>query len=188
MCSSDLEVFWDSLTFNSGILSTYGEDWAVRVIDMVHETEYLVEQLGYFALDLLKSTGYVTSNNRKQEFKRQKAAKKAAQDQAFYRLDIPFRQWLEKIDPTQDSMNNVCNEWRERAKEIVRSLGEELVYLGGPRAMTGRYLKEERAGGNENLYTAPKAYNQFLQRIKVTSIRKEENIVEKESQESQRIC
>lgn len=32
------------------------------------------------------------------------------------------------------------------------------------------------------------AYNQFLQRIKVTSIRKEENIVEKESQESQRIC
>ncbi len=80
-------------------------------------------------------------------------------EQAFFRLDIPFRSWLEKIDPEKDEMGIVCDQWWEQAKSIVRILGRELVEQAGVRAIVGRVVTENK---KQQRYTAPEAFNRFL--------------------------
>lgn len=150
------DVFTDSIRVNLNILTSIGESWINRIIELIAATEKLVDQLGELAQNLAKATGNTDGSREKT----------AAKEQAYFRLDTPFRRWLEKIDPSQDSMQNSCDQWLEQARKIVRGIGEELVAQSGPQAIVGRYIKEKIKGKDvENLYTAPKAFNRFLYRI-----------------------
>ncbi len=72
---------------------------------------------------------------------------------------MPFRKWLEEIDPVRDEMVTVCDQWWEQAKSIVRGLGKEIVEQAGPQAFVGRTIRENK---KEQRYTTPEAFNQFL--------------------------
>lgn len=147
------DVFADSLSFNADLLTTLGENWVNRIIDMIGKTEELVRQIGYLAQNLAKAAGDSDGSSQKQ----------AAQEQAYFLLDSPFRRWLEAIDPERDSINDTCTQWWEQAKIIIRHFGEELVNQTGPQAIVGRYVKEKEKGKDvERRYTAPEAYNRFL--------------------------
>lgn len=150
------DVFGDSLSFNANLLTKLGASWVDRIIDLIGKTEELVNQVGYLARNLVKAAGDADGNGERN----------AAKEQAYFRIDEPFRLWLEGIDPEQDSMNDSCIQWLEQAKEIILNLGKELVRQSGPQSITGRYVIE-RVKGNEVelLYTAAKAYNQFRNRI-----------------------
>lgn len=150
------DVFADSLSFNSDLLTTLGEDWVSRIIAMIGNTEELVRQVGYLAQNLAKAAGDSNGNSRRQ----------AAEEQAYYLLDTPFRRWLEEIDPKRDSINEKCNEWWNQAKQIIHDLGRELVTRSGLQAIVGRYVKEKDKGKDvERRYTAPEAYNRFVYMI-----------------------
>lgn len=146
------DVFSDSLSFSAGLLIDLGADWVSRIIDEIEITERLVGQAGYLAQRIARAAGDDDGGNQKN----------AAREQAYFRLDEPFRRWLESIDPEGDrEMREICEEWWDQAKRIVRDLGRELVEQSGPQAFVGRNVKEK---GKEDAhrYTAPEAYNRFL--------------------------
>ena len=92
-----------------------------------------------------------------------------AQEQCYYRLDVPFRQWLLTIDPDikLKEQRELRSVWRSQAKKIALDLGYELVKQGGTVALVGRKVKEKRGKKEEyHYYCAPKAFNQFLYELK----------------------
>jgi CRISPR system Cascade subunit CasA len=143
------DIFSDSISLNAGLLTSLGVDWVNRIIEELENTEKLVQQVGRLAQNLAKAAG--NDDGRKQ--------KEAAKEQAYFRLDIPFRKWLEEIDPEMDEMITVFDQWWEQAKRIVLDLGKELVEQAGPRAFVGRVITENK---REQRYTAPEAFNRFL--------------------------
>jgi CRISPR system Cascade subunit CasA len=143
------DVFSDSISLNAGLLTDLGADWVNRIIDEIDTTDKLAQKVGRLAQNLAKAAG--NADGKKQ--------KDAAKEQAYFRLDIPFRKWLEEIDPERDEMGTVCDQWWEQARRIVLDLGKELVEQAGPRAFVGRIVTENK---KEQRYTAPEAFNHFL--------------------------
>lgn len=149
------DVFSDSIAMSATLLTDLGENWVSRIISEINTTEQLVEQVGYLAQDLAKAAGDADGSSQK----------KAAKEQAYFRLNAPFRQWLERIDPERDSMEEVCEKWWKEARRIVQALGQELVNQSGQQAFVGRVIREKIKGKEvERRYTAPKAYNSFTYR------------------------
>ena len=144
------DVFDDSISFNADLLTALGADWINRIIDEVDTSEKLVEHIGWLAQNLAKAEGDADGH----------AQRNAAREQAYFRLDAPFRRWLEAIDPNRDRMDDVSERWWTQAKRITRNLGKELVGQCGPQAFIGR--SEITKSGEEIRHTAPQAYNLFL--------------------------
>jgi CRISPR system Cascade subunit CasA len=155
--SSIDDVFADDLFMNSSLFSNLGDDWVSRIISELGTTEQLVKTLGTLAENLGKAAGYGDIE----------AMKKSAVEQAYFNLDIPFRRWLEEIDPVRDEDNKdeKCKQWWEEEQRIIRNLGRDLIEQSSPQAFTGRELTEKIKGKDvKRLYTAPKAHNEFLKR------------------------
>jgi CRISPR system Cascade subunit CasA len=147
------DVFSDSLSFNSDLLSSLGEHWIELIINEVAITEKLVDQVGRLAQTLAQASGERDGFDKRD----------IAREQAYFRLDIPFRQWLQNISPDKDSMNDVTVKWWEQARKIIRELGRELVNQASPQAFVGRAKTDEKTGRTYR-YCAAEAYNQFLYR------------------------
>lgn len=147
------DVFSDSITFSGEMLTALGESWVNRIIGEIETTDRLVDQVGQLARNLIKASGNAETNGQRN----------TAKEQAYYRINQPFRRWLERIDPHKDDdkKDELCNQWWEQAKGIIQGLGKEMVNQSGPQAFAGRVEKDERTG-KEYRYTAPEAYNRFL--------------------------
>jgi len=143
------DVFSDSISFSARLLTTLGVEWVARIIDEIQTTEKLVQQVGRLAQDLAKAAGNADGKNQRD----------AAREQAYFRLDLAFRKWLEEINPDEDDMVIVCERWWEQARSIVRKIGRELVEQAGPQAFVGRVISENK---KERHYSAPEAFNHFL--------------------------
>ncbi len=107
--------------------------------------------MGFLAQNLAKAAAETDGINQKN----------MAKEQAYFRLDMPFRRWLQNIEPEQDNMDEICTMWWEEEKTIIRKLGEELVNQSGPQAFVGR-VKADGRTNNIYRYCAAEAYNQFL--------------------------
>ncbi len=147
------DVFSDSLSFNLDLLTDLGEDWTMRIVDEISTADRLVFQVGLLAQNLARASGDSDGN----------AQKNMAMEQGYFRLDMPFRRWLEGIDPKRDSINESCARWWEQEKQVIRSLGRELINQASPQAFVGRIKVDER-NNREYRYNAPEAYNRFLYR------------------------
>ncbi len=153
--SSVNDVFSDSITFSGEILTALGESWVNRIIGEIETTDRLVDQVGQLDQNLVKASGNADTNGQRN----------TAKEQAYYRINQPFRRWLASIDPQKDDdkKDELCSQWWEQAKGIIQDLGKEMVNQSGPQAFAGRVEKDERTG-REYRYTAPEAYNRFLYR------------------------
>jgi CRISPR system Cascade subunit CasA len=146
------DVFADSLTFNAGILKTLDdgqEGWTDRIISELGGTEKWVKVVGELAARVVNASGGDGAG-----------ARVYAREQAYFRLDEPFRRWLVSIEPERDDMDEKSLEWRKIAQSIIRKLGDELYRGAGKQAFAGR-----------NGISAPKAYNYFLGATSITSIK-----------------
>ena len=146
------DVFSDSISFNSELLSDLHRDWIPRIIDELETTENLVRHVGILAQNIAKAAGNKYGHAEREHGL---AQRHDASSQAYYRLDQPFRKWLESIEPkienTGKMMDDKCGEWWGESQSIVRSLGKEIVSNCSPQALTGR-----------NGLSAPQAFNWFL--------------------------
>jgi CRISPR system Cascade subunit CasA len=142
------------------LLTNLGKNWVHRIINEINATDKLVDQVRWLAHNLARATG----DGDKESLKKKK---NAAKEQAYFRLDAPFRQWLEGIVPERDSMEETCKQWREQARRIVRELGKELVTQSGPQAFVGRVVVDKKKKNKKQRYTSPEAYNQFLIRTSI---------------------
>lgn len=147
--SSIDDMFSDTLTFNSNLIKKAHEHWVWRIIEEINTTEKLVRQTAYLARDIAKASGDKSGNT----------AVNLTKDQCYYQLDLPFRAWLEMIDPDRDDLDSTCDEWFFTAQRIVRRIGDELVKKAGTKAFVGRVVVDNE---KKYRYTAPEAYNRFL--------------------------
>jgi CRISPR system Cascade subunit CasA len=130
-------------------------DWVSRIITEIETTEQLVEQLGRLAQELAFAAGGADGDSRRN----------TAMEQANFRLDTPFRRWLESIDPENDEKVEACDAWWQQERRIVQALGQELIEQAGPRAFVGREVKKKIKGKEiAYFYSAPKAFNRFMSR------------------------
>lgn len=120
----------DSMTVNSGLLANLNEGWNVRIADAVAVTDKCVSILWKFAGSLAEICGCDDNSKR--------TASERAKTAAYMELDRPFRRWLRRIDPSQDSIDDTMNAWLVDVERIVRSVARGILNESGERALTGK--------------------------------------------------
>lgn len=151
-------VFSDSITMQAELLSELGADWRVKIATEIEKCDKLASTIAHLAQDLYVASG--GSNNKKDTH--YKGIPNVVKLQLYYRFDIPFRRWLQSIDPEIVDENQKYYkllEWEEIALKTTRAYAKELVFETPDTAITGH--KE----GNV-LYTSSKAMNKFEYQIK----------------------
>ncbi len=159
--SSIVDIYTDRLSFHSGLLTAFGEEWITLIQRELDNTNALIKHLGNLAGSVAQASGESSSDGRN--------ARDAARESAYDRMDLPFREWLESLDPEADqSLEERGGAWRETARGIVRELGREIVDQASPVAFVGRMVegdsKQKDKDGERKKYfvSTPKAYSQFL--------------------------
>ncbi|MGI6085012.1 MAG: type I-E CRISPR-associated protein Cse1/CasA [Acetivibrionales bacterium] len=150
-------VFQDSLSINSNILSQFEKYWVTRITRLIAITEECVNHIFFLAVDLAKASGGSDSLHRKAGY----ATGNAARVEAYFMLDMPFRRWLAVIDPAQTDIDTAEQDWKDTVKRLLIKLGKEMTDLTGEKGIVGRWV-------NKRLYTAPGAFVEFCSKIKNT--------------------
>ncbi len=155
------DTFSDGLSFHAALLDELGMRWRRLITKEIRFCEKVAGALGFLAGDLAIAAGGGGNS-----------APQAARERFYYEIDLPFRQWLQDIDPDWDveETEESIRSWRAKAQQIARSLGHQMVFQAGNAAFTGRWVSKEGQKGKKKeekvFYSAPKAYNIFLASIK----------------------
>ena len=164
------DVFSDSLTFHTDLLTEIGEHWRAKITDEIKKCDESAAALRFLAKDIELAPGSAEDTVLK------RAVVERAREQYYYEIDLPFRNWLERIDPNWEIVSEqeeqALREWHETAKRIALRIGQELVESAGTAAIVGRAVKDKN--DKERYYSAPDAYRYF--KVKLNEIYpKEEN-------------
>ena len=157
-----LNYFSDSLTMHSALLLELGANWRNSIEEEIRKCEILAGYLAVFAKDLYVASG--GSNSSKD--KHYNDIPNEAKEQLYYRLDIPFREWLRSIDPgcDDDAKNEKQRDWSKTAKNTALRYAQELVNEQPESAIIGHYIKDEK-NKKGDIYSAPKAFNAFISKV-----------------------
>lgn len=164
------DVFSDSLTFHTDLITEVGEHWRDKIETEIQNCGETAKEVKNLAVNIEIAAGADDESAKKC------AAVARAQEQFYYEIDAPFRSWLESIDPTwaisSEQERAAIRRWRETAKRIALRIGQELVESAGTAAIVGRAVKDKN--DKERYYSAPDAYRYF--KVKLNEIYpKEEN-------------
>ena len=146
--SATKDAWEDTITINACLLSAIGEKWVERIPSLLETTDRLTNTLGVLAADIAMLLG-----DRDGSIYRQ-----AAKEDAYFRLDIPFRCWLISIDPQLHYLDETCKVWLDTAQNILLNLGKELITQAGTRAYIGREVEQKK---KKIQYSSPEAYKKF---------------------------
>lgn len=160
--STVCDFFCDQLGFHVRLLSKVNAciDVRTRVVEEIGLCEQVANAVGRLGHDLDMAAG----TKEKVPPKQMNNAGKEAIAQFYFRVDRPFRQWLEVLDPAGD-IDVAIDTWRTTARSIALALGKELVQAMGPAAFVGRTLKEQKGKKAEKHYSAPEAMQSFMASI-----------------------
>ena len=164
------DVFSDSLTFHTDLITEIGEHWRAKITEEIEKCKKSAAALRDLAKDIELAAGSSEDTVLK------RAVVERACEQYYYEIDLPFRNWLERIDPNWEIVSEqeeqALREWHETAKRIALRIGQELVESAGTAAIVGRAVKDKN--DKERSYSAPDAYRYF--KVKLNEIYpKEEN-------------
>jgi CRISPR system Cascade subunit CasA len=160
MCCGIIDEFSDSLELHASLLDDLGIVWQKHILEEIDRCDQLAKVVGRLGMNLDRAMG--GSDNSAGD------AEKRAKEQAYYRLDIPFRQWLLLVNPEQEleQQNEYRKNWRDTSKNVIRNLGQELVSQAGTAAIVGRTVTEEIKNKKTAYhYSAPEAFNYFLYQL-----------------------
>lgn len=164
------DVFSDSLTFHTDLITEIGEHWRAKITEEIEKCKKSAAALRDLAKDIELAAGS------SEDTVLRRAVVERAREQYYYEIDLPFRNWLERIDPNWEIVSEqeeqALREWHETAKRIALRIGQELVESAGTAAIVGRAVKDKN--DKERYYSAPDAYRYF--KVKLNEIYpKEEN-------------
>lgn len=158
--SSVKNFFSDSLTMHSSLLSEVGNDWRNVIEHEIEKCDELASAVAFFSQNLYIASGGDPGG------KEISNVRDTARSQLFYRLDLPFRQWLKSINPVEcENTQDVIDKWRETAKNIAANYVEELAANAPESAIVGHYVQGKDKDKSQ-LYSSPKAKNQFFAKVK----------------------
>lgn len=156
-------IFSDSLTMHSALLSELGRNWRTIIEDEIRKCENLAYETGRYSQNLYIASG--GSNSPKD--KHYENIKDEAKKQLYFRLDIPFREWLRSIDPecNGEKKQKKIQSWQQIAKNIAVEYAKELVAQQSEMAIIGHSIKDEN-NKKTVIYSSPKAVNIFTNKVR----------------------
>lgn len=165
--SSIVNSFSDSLTLHSSLLSEFGKQWDLKIEDEIAACDNVANYLHTLQKELILSKSAVPDkmdNINKQADK--------IKQEFYFLIDIPFRKWLESIDPNDETItiNEKCCELRDTVSKIARQYAKELADSAGQSAIVGRYGKNifgktKAEKEIERHYSSPEALNRFYGKL-----------------------
>lgn len=160
------DIFADSLTFHTDLITELGKRWRKIVSKEVLCCEDLAYRLKSLATDVEIAAG-ASPETADQCF-----SVIEAKEQFYHEIDIPFRTWLASIDPewedSSDEEQKCLQSWHETALRIAMQIGRNVVEEAGDAAVIGRLvsIKKDKSEKTEEVYySAAKAYNDFLNKV-----------------------
>ncbi|MBQ8514157.1 MAG: type I-E CRISPR-associated protein Cse1/CasA [Ruminococcus sp.] len=143
----------DFLTLHAGILSELGKSWRKDILNEITKCEKLANAVGNLAKHLHIAEG--GSDNSCE------SAVNTVKEQLYYRLDMPFREWLCSIDPDAEGeeKEKLLEQWQKTAQKIAFRYAQEQCEHASDAAMTGHLIG--RDDKKKVLYSAPNAKQMF---------------------------
>lgn len=155
------DLFSDSITFHTDLLTELGRHWQKRITEEIGKCDELANALAFFAKDLELAAGASTETAGKN------SSVSGAKERLYYEIDIPFREWLEKIDPEWKSESAeehaALEEWHGTVVSAALRIGRDLVASAGTAATVGRYIKDSNE--KEYFYSSADAFRKFRYQI-----------------------
>ena len=151
-------VFSDSLTMHSELLSELGADWRAKIELEISRCSELAGEVSVLARNLYIASGGSNSSKDKHYLEIPDIVKA----KLYYRLDIPFRKWLRSIDPEdfdEKMKDEKIKDWQSTARKISDRYALELVSQTDDTAIVGRNVDKQ-------VYSSPRALNIFRSRTK----------------------
>ena len=139
-------VFFDTLSLNASLLEGLDQTVVTRLENLLATTEKCVWAIGLLAKNLSLAAG--DSGKSPGE-----GAAAAGKGEAYFALDMPFRDWLVNLEPKavdNDTMDAAEVQWVDTLERILTNLAQQWVSGAGETALIGRTVDGE-------LYSAPKA-------------------------------
>ena len=151
------DIFSDSLTFHTDLLTKIGRRWQSSIANEVSQCDELAKLLSSLARSLEIASGS----------SRETAGKsfpvQNIREQFYFSVDVPFREWLLSIDPHweagSDEEFECVQHWHDTVKTIASRLADGLVKEAGSAAIIGHMVKERDKP--DEYYSAPKALGFF---------------------------
>ena len=172
------DLFSDSITFHTDLLTELGRHWQERVTEEIGKCDKLAEALGLFA----KNLEFAAGASEKAIKAKDAPFNFGAKERLYYEIDIPFREWLEEIDPEWENdsaeEHKALERWHKKAQKIALQIGNDLVQTAEPSAIIGRFVegKKDKNGKKTegHYYSAAKALIIFKNSIyNIYSVSKE---------------
>lgn len=152
------DVFSDSLSFHLDLLTDAGADWVEAVEAEIRLTDKVAAAVLYLGMDIDKAAGGDGD-----------ALGKQLKEQFYDRIDVPFRRFLEAVDPQddEDQMHERLERWHEEEWRIAYGIAREIVSQEDrANFIIGNTIKEKQNGKDvSNRYSVPEAYKRFKNQI-----------------------
>jgi CRISPR system Cascade subunit CasA len=132
------DIYHDSLTMTVRAFDA-AEGLRSTIVDSAADADAAVKALRTLAANLCRAAGGSGSGSDGPPG----AAGDRAASLGFAALDQRFRRWLAALDATSDPVE-ARTVWQRTVREVVASLGDELVAAAGPSAWAGREIDKDR--------------------------------------------
>lgn len=149
------DCYTDRLSMKLELINDLSRAWRVRIEEAVMNCEQAARIVGHLAQNLSLAAG-----------DRNDTDSETARTQFYFTIDQPFRQWLQSIDPESERPAEKADQWKEQAFRLTRELGQQMVEQAGETAFVGRRIPDKNNKEKSYLYTAPKAFNNFLYELR----------------------
>lgn len=162
------DVLGDQITFHMNLITETGAVWQRLIERETARVDKFASAVGELAGDLEKAAGHVEQDSKGNVVpSRAMDCAKKARVLYYHKIDVPFREWLRKLDPAQSDVerDKLCDEWIDTAKQIALDMGGELVERAGDAAMLGRFIEEKKGSKVKRHYSAPEAFIVFKHSI-----------------------
>ena len=163
--SSFANIYSDKITFHKNLLGKLGNTWVLNIQDEIENIKKAADALRKYAKELGLAEGDSQEHRNNSQ--------RIAQEQLYFRIDSPFRLWLQELNANQNDMEirESIAQWGKTAKALSLDLGKELAEEASPAALAGRTecVKEKKY-----YYSTAKSLEEYIQNI--NGIWKEERI------------
>ena len=151
------DTFSDALSFHLNLLTDAGKDWNRRIETEIALADKVAVAAMYLGSDIEKASGGAGG-----------ILGEWMKTQFYARIDMPFRRFLETVDPADDYEQKMARmkAWHAEEWRVADALGKEAVSRADQTAFVGRTIVEKTKGKEEkNHYSLPEAYSKFMGQI-----------------------
>lgn len=162
------DVVGDQITFHMNLITEAETIWQRLIEREIGRIDDLASAVGGLAGNLEKAAGHVERDGKGDIVHSTKMdCAKTAREQYYHKIDVPFREWLRKLDPSQTDVerDRLRDEWIATAKQIALGMGKDLVKDAGDIAMLGRFIEDKKGSNGKKHYSAPEASIDFKHNV-----------------------